>query len=119
MLLCKDHTAELRAALDARALGGFISEDQGELNRRLDRERIFGPSTDSFDPLYTASWNVMNNCLQVAQANGELGLHRIIGCHLCYVKSRWPTASVYSMWMDAAADGMVAKYRRLVALEAR
>lgn len=114
MKLCDTHEAELRLALNSKGLGTMISDDEHELARRQMRERHEGPSVDSFDPLYDARYNVLENCERVALASGE-SLRQILGCWFCHVQSRYRNASVYSSWMNAAATAMLGKWRRLTA----
>lgn len=114
MMLCETHEAELRVALAGKGLGSLIAEDDFELARRHNRERHEGPSIDTFDPLYDARYNLLENCQRVAYANGE-SLTMILGCWFCQVQSRYRYASVYSSWVDAAATAMLGKWRRLTA----
>jgi hypothetical protein len=131
MKFCQDHWDRLRAAIDARGLGGLVARDGERALENMAAELEAGPgaaSLTTFDPLMGAHWAIVNNImgfvgLAVMAPNAD-GSER---CPLCFLNAAHDEQCVdpgcvlprdgtaYDGWIDRAADDMRAERDRLLA----
>src|SRR5512138_3437959 len=86
---CQSHWDKLRAAIDARGLSRFIAKDGTEALRRTTIELEQQKSVrESWDPLMSAHWAIVNNAMSSTPAGLALMAPNEDGsdrCPLCYI----------------------------------
>lgn len=128
MKFCMPHWQALRKAIDDRGLTALISKDGATATQRLKAELQEAPERETFDPLMSAHWGIVNNALRFLEAAGGKGAAlNLLGGEICPVcecnraheqtctdpKCGLDKKAGYDWMVDRAADDSLERARTL------
>ncbi len=135
MKFCMPHWDALRKAIDDRGLGSLISERGEEVSSKLTRELSDGPSIDTFDPLMSAHFMIMDNAMKTLSNIGSNPMilmandpeHPEWECPICCLnwisEEHDKTCTTedcikkvglrFDCWIDRAADDVVIRWKEM------
>lgn len=110
MRMCKQHWDELRAAIDARGLGGLVARS-GEAAFEALRNQLEGDAQKAdYDPLMAANFAIWGNALN---AGGLYLMFQQDGKELCPLCELAKHGGKPANWVAGAADEQLHEARRL------
>jgi hypothetical protein len=116
MKFCQPHWDALRAAIEARGLGGLVAANGRDAHARMVAELKGTDEPADFDPLMSAHWMIVNRALEMG------GLYLMTGdyCPICEVLKHHPAdcgepsctpETLTRYWIDGPAEAALVHAR--------